>query len=325
MPALFIYGAVGLIKPELLQQREELRDACSVAADGVESSRDQKDREIAACFLDQLLTGCGVGESDQVMVERRAADEAAVRIVDVGADDAVVAGEPVERGAVRNFGEILIAGRQIPEERRLHARAAGELHDVGNLHAEERSGGRHVRGAADDSLVRLVILLDHIAGDDRAHAVAEEDQLRAAVIGLGVAQNIDRVGGNEFVAVFVSKMTELFELLIRAVSAMIVKEHVVAVRIQEVRERNVSLVVLRHAVQHDNRAFHFFGVRIIGINGSLVLVILCQHNSVDSHSSILRQYSGAAPLYSIYKNSSTQPVKLQSIHMQDFANREYLK
>lgn len=115
----------------------------------------------------------------------------------------------------------------------------------------------------------------------------EQDQLRAAVVGLGVSQNIDRVGDDEFVAVLVSEMPELFELLIGAVSAVIVEEYVVSVRIEETRERNVSLVMLRHAVQHHNRAFDLCGIRIIGINGGLVLIILCQHNLIDRHVSLL--------------------------------------
>lgn len=290
MPALLVYGAVGFTEPKFLEQVEQFGDAGAVSAYGIEGSGDQEDREVPAGFLDERSAGGGVGEADQVVIERRAAYETAVGIVDIRAHDAVVAGEPVERGAVRDLGEILIAGRQIPEERRLHARTAGELHDVGNLHAEERSGGRHVRGAADDGLVRLVILLDHIAGDDRAHAVSEQDQLRAAVVGLGISQNIDRVGDDEFVAVLVREMPELFELLIGAVSAVIVEEYVVSVRIEETRERYVSLVVLRHAVQHHNRAFDLCGIRIIGINGGLVLIILCQHNLIDRHVSLLKGF-----------------------------------
>ena len=283
MPTFLIDCAVRLIESKLLQQREQLRHSGPISADGIEGSGDKEYRQVPAGLFDELSAGRGVSEADQVMVERRAAYEAAVRIVDICAHNAVVAGQPVESGAVRDLREVLVARGEVREIRRLHARAAGELHNVRHLHSAERREGRHVRGAADDGLVRLVVLLDHIARDDRTHAVAEEDQLRAAVIGLSVSQYIDRVRDDEFVAVFVREMPEFLELLIRAVSAMIVEEHVVAVSVQEVRERNVSLVVLRHAVQHDHRALHFFGIRIICVNRGLVLVILCQHYSVDSH------------------------------------------
>ena len=251
MAAVLVELELHVLAADLQEAVVDLLDALAVVADRIAVAGHEVDRGGLVHLIEIFRLPDILQAAHHIMEHAGRRHRAAERVSDVLIHDRLVARQPVEVRAYMVVLLVVAAEGELIELGAVVHRTIVDHLELGHKLTGGDDGGRVLTGAADDdALESLRVVNDVGAGQEAAHAVAEQEVGDIGILGGGQLVELVHVAHNIVPAVLFRKEAQLLLVFGSfAVAEVIIGDDDKAVAGQKLHERGIAVNVLGDAVR----------------------------------------------------------------------------